>query len=570
MAKNFPVSTSFMLKDQMTGPMGKIRQAVGAGFAAMGKDASRFNSILKGVTIGSLLSKGITSAIGAVRNNIGSAIGYASDLIETQNVVNSAFKEGAGVINEWATNSAKAYGLTELQAKKYASTLGSVFSGMGIKGPELGGMSMLMSNLAGDLASMYNLDRDDAFQKLLSGLTGQTAPLKSLGIVMSQDALEAFALSKGIKTSIKDMTEAGKAALRFQFIMANPAAKQAMGDYGKPIASWAVSSQDAIAAVQQAWGKLAEAFMPGIIRIADAIKGLADNVTEWARENSENIAKNISGLVDFIVKGINTIAKNIPQIMNKIKETIKLIGGLIKIIKDIAPVVVPAVLAFKAFNGVSKVFFGIDAAIKVMSGSTMLAAGTQGTLAGAIGTTTLAQWGLNAAAAAFPVTIIAAAVAGMISLIKHVHEANKLRYAEYEDTTESQWSRARAMVEDDQKRRFGEDAAAVEYRRQNPKLLNLEDAVNSIRAQDSKYDKMRMGQYDHNNAMETVNGPPGESAGMSDYEKAMLEYQDALKKYMEETAENTKTSKAKGSAGGLNYAGAGHVDIFGTVRSGLI
>ncbi|GHU93310.1 hypothetical protein FACS189479_04500 [Spirochaetia bacterium] len=379
MAKEFSVDTAFRLKDAMTGPMGKMSKSISAGFAAMGKDANKFSQLLKSVTIGSLLSKGITTAIGAFKSNISGAISYASDLIEVQNVVNTVFKGSEDAIDSWSKKAITSYGLTELQAKKFASTMGSVLGGMGISGSAQVNMSTSLSQLAGDLSSMYNITQEDAFQKLLSGMTGQTAPLKALGIVMSQDALDAFALSKGIKVAVKDMSEASKTALRFQYILENPAAKQAMGDYAKPIDSWAVSSRNATSAIQEMWGKLAAGLMPTLIRVANIVTDLARRVSAWADANKEVIAAKLDKFVDWLLK-------NIPK--------------LIRDIKILGPLVLSVWGTFKLFSGAANIFNGISVAMKTYTEMTSASAVAQTALAGATNGAAMAQRALNAAALA--------------------------------------------------------------------------------------------------------------------------------------------------------------------------
>ena len=102
------------------------------------------------------------------------AVGVASDLNEVQNVVDTTFGSGASKINEWAKNAAEAFGESELQAKQFTSTLGAMFKSMGVAQAPMEEMSMSLAGLAGDMASFYNLDPTEAFEKLRSGISGET------------------------------------------------------------------------------------------------------------------------------------------------------------------------------------------------------------------------------------------------------------------------------------------------------------------------------------------------------------------------------------------------------------
>ena len=136
------------------------------------------------------------------------AISVASDLNEVQNVVDTTFGDGSVKIDEWAKNAAEAFGESELQAKQFTSTLGAMFKSMGVGQADMEEMSMSLAGLAGDMASFYNLDPTEAFEKLRSGISGETEPLKQLGINMSVVNLEAFAMSEGITKSYQEMTQA--------------------------------------------------------------------------------------------------------------------------------------------------------------------------------------------------------------------------------------------------------------------------------------------------------------------------------------------------------------------------
>lgn len=160
----------------------------------------------------------------------------SSDLIEVQNVVDTVFGDMADSINEFSKSALKSFGLTELQAKNFSSTIGAIVKASGLSKDATLEMSEGITKLTGDVASFYNLDHEVAFEKLRSGITGETEPLKSLGVVMTVANLEAYRLSQGITTSYKSMSEAQKVALRYNFIL--DTLSDAQGDFTKTQGSW--------------------------------------------------------------------------------------------------------------------------------------------------------------------------------------------------------------------------------------------------------------------------------------------------------------------------------------------
>ena len=210
------------------------------------------------------------------------AIGVASDLNEVQNVVDTTFgTDGAIKINEWARNAAESFGESELQAKQFTSTLGAMFKSMGVGQADMEEMSMSLAGLAGDMASFYNLDPTEAFEKLRSGISGETEPLKQLGINMSVANLEAFALSEGITKAYTSMTQAEQATLRYQYIMS--ATADAQGDFANTSDSLANQQRILQLEIQTLAAEIGQDLMP----IAQEILTIARDGIQWISENKD-------------------------------------------------------------------------------------------------------------------------------------------------------------------------------------------------------------------------------------------------------------------------------------------
>lgn len=180
----------------------------------------------------SILAKLTAAGIGAALLGWGAdALEAASDLREVQNVVDTVFGDGAQQIENWSKKAGQQFGLTETQAKKFTSTLGAMMKSSGLAGGEIVNMSTDLAGLAADMASFYNLDFETAFEKIRSGISGETMPLKQLGINMSVANLEAFALAQGLEKSFSQMDQGEQTMLRYQYLM--QATSDAQGDFAK-------------------------------------------------------------------------------------------------------------------------------------------------------------------------------------------------------------------------------------------------------------------------------------------------------------------------------------------------
>lgn len=166
-----------------------------------------------------------------------SCIDLGSDLAEVQNVVDVTFKNMSSSVDKWAKSASAQFGLSETMAKKYVGTFGSMAEAFGFSEKQAYNMSTALTGLAGDVASFYNITQDEAYTKLKSVFSGETETLKDLGIVMTQTALDSYALSNGFGKTTSQMTEAEKVSLRFAFVQNQ--LKNATGDFARTQDSWA-------------------------------------------------------------------------------------------------------------------------------------------------------------------------------------------------------------------------------------------------------------------------------------------------------------------------------------------
>ncbi|MEI3521060.1 MAG: hypothetical protein V8Q40_08380 [Anaerosacchariphilus sp.] len=160
-----------------------------------------------------------------------------SDLAEVQNVVDVTFPHMTSQVDQFAKSAAMSFGLSETMAKKYTGTFGAMAKAFGFSEQAAYDMSATLTGLTGDVASFYNLSQDEAYTKLKSVFTGETESLKDLGVVMTQTALDSYALANGFGKTTSAMTEAEKVSLRYAFVQDQLSAAQ--GDFARTSDSWA-------------------------------------------------------------------------------------------------------------------------------------------------------------------------------------------------------------------------------------------------------------------------------------------------------------------------------------------
>lgn len=218
-----------------------------------------------------------------------------SDLAEVQNVVDVTFPKMTAQVDEFARSAAQSFGLSETMAKQYTGTFGAMAKAFGFTEKQAYDMGSTLTGLAGDVASFYNISQDEAYTKLKSVFTGETESLKDLGVVMTQTALDSYAMANGFGKTTSAMSEAEKVALRYRFVQDKLSAAQ--GDFARTSGSWAnqcrilsLQMQSLMATIGQG---LINLFTP-IIRVINTVIGKLATLANAFKSFTELITGNSS------------------------------------------------------------------------------------------------------------------------------------------------------------------------------------------------------------------------------------------------------------------------------------
>lgn len=193
---------------------------------------------------------------------LGNAMNYSSSMTEAANVVSVAFGSQSEKLNEFADTAIKDFGMAKLSASQFASRFQSMGKTMGISAEQIGAahtfisekikdnelaydelgdsvadMSINLTKLTADMASLYNQDYESVAEDMAAIYTGMTRPLRKYGLDLTEATLKEWAMSQGLDSNLDKMTQAEKTMLRYQYVMAN--ASIAMGDFAKTADTWA-------------------------------------------------------------------------------------------------------------------------------------------------------------------------------------------------------------------------------------------------------------------------------------------------------------------------------------------
>ena len=209
----------------------------------------------------------------------------------------------ADEVEKFAKSAVQNFGMSELTAKRMASTFMSMANSMGLAAKDGKNMSLQLTALAGDMASFYNVEQDVAQTALNSIFTGETESLKKFGIVLTEANLNAFALSRGITKSYNAMSQAEKVALRYLYVL--KATANAQGDFARTSGSWA----NQVRILKEQWSQLIGILGKGLIAALTPIVKALNKLLSYLIALGNAIASLFGGKkITGISKGLNSAA----------------------------------------------------------------------------------------------------------------------------------------------------------------------------------------------------------------------------------------------------------------------
>lgn len=219
--------------------LGRTRGATdraSSGFSLFGKSADSMKT--KSFSLASAIGKvyatywSLFRAVGLLRN----AIDISSSLTEVENVVRQTFGIYENLINDFSKTCIEKFGMSELSAKQFASRFQAMGTALDIPQGQMAKMSIRLTKLAGDMASFYDVSQEDIAKSLQSVFSGTTAPMRRYGIDLTQATLKEWALKQGLDADISSMSQAQKAMLRYQYVLAHTT--NITGDFKRTQDSW--------------------------------------------------------------------------------------------------------------------------------------------------------------------------------------------------------------------------------------------------------------------------------------------------------------------------------------------
>lgn len=269
--------------------------------------------------------KGLASAVGlafGVKELIefgSKAISAASDLAEAQNVVDTAFGEMSYKMEQFAATAMDTYGISELTAKNMGSTYMAMAKGMGVATDAASDMAVTLTGRLSDIMSFYNKTQSEVDTIGRAMITGETEPLKAIGVVMTQTNLQAYAMAQGLNKSYTEMSAQEQLLVRYKYFLEQTALAQ--GDFAKTSEGWANQTRLLSERLNQFITNLGQllinTFTPALQFANEAVTFLNDLFFGGNSEEDSTAVKNAEAVADEVA-AVGTAAEKSEKKLNNL------------------------------------------------------------------------------------------------------------------------------------------------------------------------------------------------------------------------------------------------------------
>lgn len=290
---------------------------------AVGRKLEETGSRLRG--IGTTLSTYVTAPI---VGGFGAAVFAASDLNETMNKTGVVFGDAADGVVAWSQDSATAFGMSQNEALGYASTLGNIFTSMGMAGDEAASLSTDIVALGADLGSFNNVPTADALEAIRAGLLGEYEPLRRFGIVLDDASVKAKAMEMGLADANGEVSAQNMVLARQALI--TEGAANAQGDFAETSGSLANQMKILRARLTNAAAAIGQILLPYVTRLVGFVSKLIERFDGLSQRT-----KVITVIVGLFAASIGPVLLAIGTLLPVISKVLLAGGKLIQLFKAI-------------------------------------------------------------------------------------------------------------------------------------------------------------------------------------------------------------------------------------------
>lgn len=245
---------------------------------------------------------------------LGAIVAFSYQAAKRAEAVNGAFDQVFRDMPEEAQKAVTAiseeFGRLETDVKDNFTQLRGVLTALGVDAEQSLQIVDQLNRRALDIAAFRNVSDAEAFRAVISGITGETEPLKRFGVVVNETATKAELLRLGFKGNASEASEAAKSIARANIILRQSA--EMHGQVARESETLAEQEKRTRAEFTKAAEDFGQKFLP---IAADVLKWATDALEAFTKlpEGTQAAALGLlalvaaSGPIAAVIKGLRAL-----------------------------------------------------------------------------------------------------------------------------------------------------------------------------------------------------------------------------------------------------------------------
>ncbi len=255
-------------------------------------------------------------AVKAVANFANDAINAATDLQESVNAVDVVFEDGAATLHEYGKTAATSVGLAQAEFNALATNTGALLTNFGFTQQQAADETINLTERAADMASVFNVDVDEALFAVQAGLRGETEPLRRFGVSLDDASIRARAVELGLAATTAEVDKNGKATAALSLFYEQT--DKVQGDFANTSGSLANQQRILAAEFQNAKAEIGNALLPVMQSMVQVARDLMPSIVE--------VGIGFGEIVSAAGPLIEVIGRVLPSILGKVADWFHLVG----------------------------------------------------------------------------------------------------------------------------------------------------------------------------------------------------------------------------------------------------
>lgn len=314
-----------------------------------GEKSSRFGDMLKANLTSEAIIRGLDKLVDGLQAAGKAMVSFGKDVVMDfaeleQNIGGSeaVFGEFAETVQRSAEQAYRTMGTSESDYLATANKMGALFQGSGLTVERSMELSTAAMARAADMASVMGIDTESALEAVSGAAKGNYTMMDNLGVAMNATTLEAYALSKGIKTTWAQMDNAQKAEVAMAYFFERT--EQYAGNFEREARETISGSIGMLQASVQSW-------VAGLGNSEADIQTLTANVVD----SFEAVVRNVQPVVENLIHTLPVAARTaLPAVLGLLPDLLAVatelfsdtVSMVLSLLPDLIPVAADAVLTF--------------------------------------------------------------------------------------------------------------------------------------------------------------------------------------------------------------------------------